>query len=284
MDIRTYPDIGNPLDIDCLVTHTLPQGLVQSLPNLKLLYAVGAGVDYLLAEALKRPDIRVARIADEAVSGDVASLAVAATLSWVRQLMPYVEQEKTSTWAPLPHRSSSETTVGILGMGRIGGTTATSLHALGFRVCGWSRTGKNLPGVQAFSGQAGLKAMLPRAQVLICTLPLTDETAGIVSADVLASLPQGAYFVNVGRGAHVDEDALLEALNADRLAGAFLDVFKHEPLPPAHPFWVHPRVRVTPHVASRTPPHRVAPQVIANVLRLRAGEPLMNLVDAAAGY
>lgn len=126
--------------------------------------------------------------------------------------------------------------------------------------------------------------MLPRAQVLVCTLPLTTETVRIVSAEVLALLPRGVFVVNVGRGEHLDEAALLEALDTGQVAGAFLDVFATEPLPAQHPFWRHPAIRITPHIASRTQPSRVAPQVLENVRRLRAGEALLNLVDPQAGY
>lgn len=284
MDIRSYPQFGNAEDIDCLVTHTLAPGLLEVLPKLELLYAVGAGVDYLLEEARRRPGLKVARIVDDAMSADVATLAVAATLSWVRDLPSYARQQDRLSWAPLPHRSSSAVTVGILGMGRIGTAVSASLTALGFNVCGWSRTAKEMPGVQTFAGASGLRELTRRAQVLICTLPLTDETAFIINEELLAAMPVGAYFVNVGRGQHVDEEALLRALDKGSLSGAFLDVFAQEPLPGHHPFWRHPRVQVTPHVASRTLAGRVAPQVLENVRRLRAGQPLMNLVDPSTGY
>jgi len=284
LQVRTAADLGNPSDIDAMLTWKVDPALIDRLPNLKLLCAVGAGVDYLLEVVRQRPHLQVVRVVDDAVTGDVATLAVAGTLQWFRDLPAYSRQEETRSWEPLPVRSSADTTVGILGLGRIGCATARAFQALGFQVCGWSRSPRDLDGVETYAGREGLHELLPRSQVLVCTLPLTAETAGIVSADLLGRLPAGSFLVNVGRGQHVDETALLAALDSGHVAGAFLDVFAQEPLPAQHPFWQHPRVRITPHVASRTKPSRVAPQIIDNLRRLRAGEPLLNLVDPHAGY
>lgn len=282
--LRVYPELGDLRDIDCLLTWQVADWLIDALPNLQLLYAVGAGVDPLVEVARRHPRLRLARVADDAVTGDVASLAVAATLQWFRDLLPYARLQEHVIWQPQPHRCSADTTVAVLGLGRIGCAAAAAFQALGFQVCGWSRSVKELPGVATFNGDEGLRTVLPRAQVLVCTLPLTPETAGIIGARTLELLPRGAFLVNVGRGGHVDEDALLAALERGHLAGAFLDVFATEPLPAQHPFWRHPAVRMTPHAASRTQAHRVAPQIVENLSRLRAGEPLLNLVDPAAGY
>ncbi len=285
LELRLPEALGDPADIDCLLTHKVVPGLIGRLPNLKLLYAVGAGVDYLIDEMRAHPRLRVVRIVDEAVSGDVATLAVAGALQWMRDLQPYARQQADQVWAPLPPRSSTGTTVGILGMGRIGSAAARAFAALGFTVCGWSRQVlQHGEGIEAFAGPEGLQSMLPRTNILVCTLPLTPQTEGLINADLLARLPRGACVVNVGRGAHVDETALLAALDSGQLAGAFLDVTDVEPLPQGHRLWTHPAVRVTPHVASRTQPLRITPQVVENLRRLRAGETLLNEVDVGAGY
>ncbi|MCZ4311954.1 glyoxylate/hydroxypyruvate reductase A [Comamonadaceae bacterium G21597-S1] len=282
--LRVAPDLGNRADIDAILTWKVDAELLDALPNLQLLYAVGAGVDYLVDLVRQRPHLRIARIADDAVSGDVATLAVAGTLQWFRDLPQYARQQDQHQWEPLPVRCSAGTTIVILGLGRIGCATARAFQALGFEVCGWSRTCRSIDGIRTFAGPEGLRALLPHAQVLVCTLPLTDQTSGIIDAALLASLPRGAFVVNVGRGAHLDESALLAALDTGQVSGAFLDVFSTEPLPAGHALWRHPAVRITPHVASRTQPARVAPQVVENLRRLRAGEPLLNLVDPVAGY
>lgn len=284
MVLRIFPVLGDAAEIDCLITHRLPEGLLAELPNLRLVYGVGAGVDYLIDQLRGRSALQLARIDDAGISGDVAALAVASVLAWLRDLAPYARQQAEVRWAPLPHRSTCHTTIGLLGLGRIGCTTANALQAMGFHLCGWSRSPKTLPGIETFAGAQGLNAMLPRCDAVICTLPLTEETEGLIDVHFLSRMRRGACLVNVGRGDHVDEDALLAALDEGQLGAAYLDVFREEPLPPAHRFWQHPRVCVTPHAASRTQPVRVAAQVAENVRRLRAGEPLLNTVDTAAGY
>ena len=149
---------------------------------------------------------------------------------------------------------------------------------------GWSRREKALPAVRGFHGAAGLDAMLAQSDFLVCLLPLTPETRGIINARTLALLPRGAFVLNAARGGHVVDSALLAALESGQVAGAALDVFEPEPLPAAHPFWAHPKVVMTPHAASITIPESVAPQVVENIRRARAGAPLLNLVDFAAGY
>jgi glyoxylate/hydroxypyruvate reductase len=284
MQFRPQAEIGDAADVDAILTWKVDPALIDALPNLRLLYAVGAGVDYLVDLARTRPQLQIARVVDDAVTGDVATLAVAGTLQWFRDLPAYAGQKQNELWHPLPVRSTADTTIGILGLGRIGRAIARAFQALGFRVCGWSRSIHRMEGVSTYTGSEGLHAMLPQAQVLVCALPLTAETEGIISAQVLGCLPPKSFFVNVGRGLHVDEVALQAALDSGRLAGAFLDVFAEEPLAPGHSFWLDARVQITPHVASRTRPSRVAPQIIDNLLRLRTGQPLLNLVRPEAGY
>lgn len=284
LEVRLASDLGDPTQVDAMLTWKVDPALIENLPNLKLLYAVGAGVDYLLEIARRRPQLRIARIVDDAVSADVATLAVAGALQWFRDLPHYVSNEEVSRWEALPVRSTAATTVAVLGLGRIGSAAAQAFKALGFEVCGWSRSPQVQAGLECFAGAQGLRELLPRAQILVCTLPLTPDTAGLVSAELLSQLPAGAFVVNVSRGDLLDEAALLAALDGGRLAGAFLDVTVQEPLPAGHPLWRHPAVRITPHVGSRTQPGRVAPQIVENLRRLRAGEPLLNLVDPAAGY
>src|SRR5207302_5460972 len=158
------------------------------------------------------------------------------------------------------------------------------LRALGFDVAGWSRSAKTAAGIQTYAGGAGLPLILGRSEILVCLLPLTAETDRILNARTLALLPRGAALVNAARGAHLVEEDLLAALASGQLSGAVLDVFRDEPLPAGHPFWHHPRIVVTPHVAAFTNPATAAPIILDNIRRFEAGQPLLNRVDLARGY
>ncbi len=174
--------------------------------------------------------------------------------------------------------------VAMLGLGALGQACAAALRGLGFPVLGWSRTQKDLPGIECHAGEAGLEAVLARAQIVVALVPLTPDTIGLLDARRLALLPRGAFLINPGRGALIDDAALLAALDSGQLAHATLDVFREEPLPPAHPFWAHPGVTVTPHIASETRPETAAPVIAENIRRAEAGEPLLHLVDRGRGY
>jgi len=174
--------------------------------------------------------------------------------------------------------------VGIMGLGHLGSDAARKLHALGFPVSGWSRTPKSIDGVTGFAGEGDLDTFLSGADILICLLPLTSATQGILNCRTLSKLPAGAYLINAARGEHLMEGDLIAALESGHLSGACLDVFREEPLPESHPFWSHPQVTVTPHVASLTYPRDVAPQIVANYHRVRAGQLPWNIVDLKRGY
>jgi glyoxylate/hydroxypyruvate reductase A len=177
-----------------------------------------------------------------------------------------------------------ERTVAVLGLGELGSACAAALGALRFRVLGWSRRPRTLPGIDCHSGEDGLRAVLAEAEIVVLLLPSTPGTASLMDARRLALLPPGAVLVNPGRGALIDDDALLAALDSGHLAHATLDTFRTEPLPPSHPFWSHPRVTVTPHIAAATRPASAARVIAQNIRRAEAGEPLLHLVDRAAGY
>ena len=184
----------------------------------------------------------------------------------------------------LEPQNLGDITVGVMGLGKIGSAVAIRLHQLGFQVLGWSRRTKSIAGVQVFIGQQQRTDFLAASKILVCLLPLTAETENILNSETLAQLPQGAYVINVARGNHVVEEDLLSLLNNKHLAGACLDVFRQEPLPQGHPFWSHPQITVTPHIASLTNPVSVALQIVDNYRRLYAGQPLLNQVDIQQGY
>jgi glyoxylate/hydroxypyruvate reductase A len=191
---------------------------------------------------------------------------------------------QTGDWRPRLPPLTRERRVGVLGLGALGAACATALAGLGFDVAGWSRRPKTQDGIATHHGTEGLHALLRRSDILVLLLPLTPATENLLNGETLALLPEGAVIVNPGRGALIDDDALLAALDTGRVGHATLDVFRVEPLPRDHPYWAHPRVTVTPHIASETRPDTAAQSIAANVARSEAGQPMLHLVDRAAGY
>jgi glyoxylate/hydroxypyruvate reductase A len=187
-------------------------------------------------------------------------------------------------WTPRVPPLARERTVAILGLGELGGACATALAALRFNVLGYSRRPRTLSGIDCHSGDAGLRAVLRQAEILVLLLPSTPDTAGLINAERLALLPPGAMIVNPGRGALIDDDSLLAALDAGHIAHATLDVFRTEPLPPDHRYWSHPRVTITPHIAAATRATTAARVLVENIRRREAGQPLLHLVDRSTGY
>ncbi len=285
LDIRLFPDAGSPAAIEAAVVWTAhDMAELRRYPNLRLIISMGAGVDHLLRPPGPPPGIPVARLVDTRLTQGMTEWVLLNVLRFHRQDPEYRALQTTGEWRELPAPDTAARRIGILGLGALGADAARHLVALGFPVLGWSRRPKPLPELETFHGAAGLDAMLPRTDILVCLLPLTPETHGILCARMLALLPRGAFLLNAARGGHVVQADLLAALDRGHLAGAALDVTEPEPLPPDHPFWRHPKVVLTPHAASMTIPASAAPQVVDNLRRARTGEALRNLVDPAAGY
>lgn len=283
LEVRVWPDMGDPADIDMALVWKPPPGLLASLPNLKLIVSLGAGVESMLLDPTL-PDVPLVRMVSEGLTLDMAGYVALQVLRWHRQLDEYKALQAAQTWTQLGHKPASEVTVGFLGLGELGTASARTLLSMDYRVLGWSRTPKSVEGVESHSGAEGLTTMLGRCDLLVCLLPLTDGTRGILNRDLFAALPRGAVVINAARGGHLVESDLLEALDSGQLRGASLDVFAEEPLPPGHPFWSHPRIHVTPHVAAITHPSRSAHIVVDAITALRDGRPLPNLVDRGQGY
>jgi glyoxylate/hydroxypyruvate reductase A len=285
LEIRMYPDAGNPAEIEAAVVWTAHDMMeLRRYPNLKLIVSMGAGVDHLLRAPGPPPGIPVARLKDVLLTSAMAEWVLLNVLRFHRQDPEYRALQQRKEWLELSAPSTAERRIGILGIGELGSASARVLTALGFPVMGWSRSAKTLPGVQTFHGADGLLAMAAQSDILICLLPLTPETRGVLNAKLLATLPRGAYVINGARGGHMVAEDMLAALDSGHIAGAALDVFEPEPLPPESPFWTHPKVFLTPHAASITIPSSVAPQVVENIHNMRAGRPLINLVDFSLGY
>lgn len=280
-----HPFDGDPAEIEAVVMwtgHDLAD--LRRYPNLRLLVSMGAGVDHLLAPPGPPPGVPVVRLVDTRLTQAMSEWVLLNVLRFHRQDPEYRAQQAARIWRELPPPDTARRRIGVLGLGALGADAARKLADLGFPVAGWSRRPKTLAGIACHHGPEGLPTVLRQADILVCLLPLTPATRGILDARAFALLPRGAYVLNAARGGHVVAADLLAALDAGHLAGAALDVFEPEPLPPDSPFWSHPKVIVTPHAASATIPASVAPQVIENIRRARAGAPLLHQVDLAAGY
>ena len=283
MDLRVWPDDGDQADVTFTLVWSQPQGLFSQYPNLQVIASMGAGVDSLLQDASIPAQAKVVRMVDPRLVSQMGDYVLAAVLNHVRQFPDYAQYQQQHQWQPIQPRNIDSVTVGVMGLGQIGSAVATRLSQLGFKVVGWSRRERSVANVQVFSGQQ-LSDFLAISEILICLLPLTAETENVLNVDTLGQLPQGAYVVNVARGNHLVEADLLSLIDHHHLAGACLDVFRQEPLPQEHPFWSHPKITITPHIASLTDPVSVAPQIIDNYRRMAAGQPLLNQVDIQQGY
>lgn len=284
IEVRLWNEPGEKSEITHALVWEPEPGALARMPNLKLVISLGAGVDHLFLDPDLPLQVPMARVVDVSLTARMTEYVVLYVLRHHRHVSLYEARQRGGVWQGEPQPAASDRTVGIMGLGTLGRDAAEKLVALGFKVTGWTRTKRTMDGVEGFHGPDGLAAFLGGAEILVNLLPLTPQTENIVDADLLGVLPEGAFFVNVGRGAHVVDADLLAALDSGRLSGAVLDVFRLEPLPAEHPFWRHPKVTLTPHVASMSDPRTVIEQVIENVRRTDRGEAPLNRVDPEQQY
>lgn len=283
-EIRFWPEIGAPEAIEYALVWQPEPGLLASLPNLRLIVGLGAGIDHLLRDPALPKTVPIVRLVDPYMTDAMSEYVALQVLRLHRQDLDYLAQQRARRWEERDQKNAAERPVGILGFGTLGRAAGRKLAALGFPVAGWSRAAAAVPGFTTHAGPDGLGALLAGSEILVCLLPLTADTAGILNAANFARLPRGAGLVNAGRGGHLAEADLIPALDSGRLSGAVLDVFRDEPLPADHPFWRHARIVVTPHVAAETHPATAAPIIAEAIRRFAAGLPVANLVDPARGY
>ncbi len=285
-DIRVWPDIGNPDEVEYVLAWRPPHGALAALPNLRVVFSLGAGVDHLFSDPDFPAHVTVSRVVDPYLTAGIREYVLLHVLRYHRNQPALDQQQRDRVWDDRARelRQADEQTVGILGLGELGRDSAEALAALEFDVAGWTRSAKDIPGITCFEDRGGLDAMLARSRILVCLLPLTPETEGILNAELFSKLPKGAYLINAARGGHLVEGDLIPALESGRLAHATLDVFRTEPLPADHLFWDHPQITVTPHNAAITDPRSVAKQIVGDIARDRKGELLPNTVDTSLGY
>jgi glyoxylate/hydroxypyruvate reductase A len=288
-DIRLWPDrLGDPADIAYAAAWLPPAGAFGAFRNLRAIFSLGAGVDAVLADRAL-PAVPVVRVVDPHLMRRMTEYVTLHVLMHHRRQRLYDEQQRARLWHEHAQPPAGEVNVGIMGLGVLGRDAAEVLARLGFRVAGWSRSPRQLPGVETFHGTAGLAAFLARTEILVCLLPHTPATEGLLNLALLRKLKcdgalGGAFLINAGRGKlQVDAD-ILAALDEGTLAGATLDVFPTEPLPAASALWLHPKVTITPHNSAASVPEEVVAYIVQQIERFERGQGLENVIDRASGY
>jgi glyoxylate/hydroxypyruvate reductase A len=280
---------GDDRPADYALAWRPPQEMLANRRQLKGVFALGAGVDAILEQERQHPGslpagVPLLRLEDTGMAQQMQEYALSYVLRYFRRFDEYHSLQQQQKWQPLDPHQQDNFTIGILGAGVLGKSVAQKLVEFGFNVRCWSRSPKQIDGVESFAGAEQRTAFLKGTRLLINLLPNTPETAGILNRHLFAHLVSGAYLINIARGAHLVEDDLLQALEQGQIAAATLDVFVNEPLPQAHPFWRHPRVTITPHIAAITLPEQAMDQIAANIRTLEAGQTPAGVVDVQLGY
>ncbi len=283
LEVRLWPDAGDPAVIEYLLTGFLDLAELPALPSLRLVMPMFAGFDHLLSSP-HMPDVPLVRTGPPDGDPAMTEYAVLHVLRHHRHLPTYLAQQRRREWRVIPQKTPPEQRVGFMGFGALAQPPARVLQGLGFDVAAWTRTRRDDPDIKIFSGPDGLRPFLARTDILVCLLPLTGETDGILNAGLFAQMPEGAAVINLGRGAHLVDHDLIAALDSGQLAGATLDATKPEPLPEDSPLWLHEGVTIMPHTARRVRAETVAPQVAEIIRRDWEGEPQLWAVDRSTGY
>lgn len=269
---------------DYAVLWSPPLALLPELQHVKAIFLTGAGVDGILRYSEALPPVPVIRLADAGMGIQMAEYVTHAVLRYFRRMEEYEQHAKRGVWQQLPQHRKADFSVGVMGMGVLARPVLDALAGFGFPLRGWSRSPKQVAGVECFHGADQLDAFLAGTRVLVCMLPLTPETTNLLDRARLSQLPEGAYLVNVARGALIAEPDLLTLIRSGRIAGATLDVFRNEPLPAPHPFWDEDRITITPHISALTLRRESIEQIAAKMTAFARGEPVADVVDRTRGY
>lgn len=282
--VWVYPDIPAPEAVEMAVVWKHPAGILNTFPNLKLVSSLGAGVEQILADKNIPPQVAITRIVDGALLSSMRNYVLMAVLNIHKQFRYYQHNQREMRWEK-PEPVEIPLRIGLLGLGQLGAGIAQSLVALGFELWGYSLAPRQIEGVRCMHAENVSPAdFASNVNLLICLLPLTKATEGILNIGLFRKMPRGSYLINVARGAHLREDDLLQAMKEGRIREAWLDVFREEPLPPSHPFWLYDSIIATPHIASITNQDNAARIIAENYVKLKAGEPLLFEVSREKGY
>jgi glyoxylate/hydroxypyruvate reductase len=283
LEYYVWPDCERKSEVVAAVAWNHPIGCFQDYPNIELISSMGAGVDHIMKDTTIDPEIKITRIVDSVLTISMTNYVLMAVLNYHKQFFKYQKDKDSKVW----HQQVNpeiDLSIGIMGMGVLGQDVALKLNDLGFKVFGYSNTKKIVSRVKSFAGQSEIQAFLNEINMLICMLPLTSSTRGILNLSFFRKMQKGSIIINVARGALLIEEDLLIAIEEGYISSAFLDVFQTEPLPKDHAFWKHPDIFITPHIASVTNPYAAVPQILNNYKRLLNKEPLQNLIDRNKEY
>ncbi|MET3843473.1 glyoxylate/hydroxypyruvate reductase A [Bradyrhizobium sp. OAE829] len=283
LPFRLWPDVGDPAEVRYLAVWSPPENIAATFPNLELIFSVGAGVDQFDFSQIP-PHVPLIRMLEPGIAEGMVEYVTMAVLALHRDLLHFIDQQREQTWREIRVTPAAKRRVGVMGLGLLGLAVLERLKLFGFPLAGWNRSPRSIEGVSCHAGRETLPDFLAQTDILVCLLPLTDETRGILNTGLFEALPHGAKLVNVGRGGHLVEADLIAALERGLLSSAVLDVTKPEPLPAGHPFWSHPRILLTPHIASMTTPQAAVEFVLDTIGRHRRGEALPGRVDRERGY
>lgn len=284
IEVFVYPEAIDNDAVEFALVWNHPYGSLKRYPNLKCISSMGAGVDYLFKDPDLPENVPITRIVDPELSKTMFEFILAIVMNHLRNLTYFKQLQIKEEWKPSIYKRIEDVQIGIMGYGVIGSYVANRLSNCGFSVKAWSQNKKPDKNIEQFVGEYDFKSFMQNTEILICLLPSTDKTKGLLNKQTLGFLPQGASLINVARGNILIDEDLIELLDSGHLKRASLDVFSQEPLPENHPFWKHEKIDITPHIASLTNPKSVAPQIVANYRRMKGGEPLMNQVSIEKGY
>ncbi|MDF1696595.1 MAG: glyoxylate/hydroxypyruvate reductase A [Saprospiraceae bacterium] len=282
--IEIYPNITSFQEVEMLICWKPYNGLISKFSNLKAIQSLGAGVDHIFSENKVDSSIQVSKVVDQQLTLDMWEHALAIILGDMKNLPFYASKQNEKIWKPRRYKRLNEVAIGVLGLGTIGAFVAAQFTQLGCKVFGWSRSQKSIADITTYTGKDGLVKMCAEVDYVLNILPLTMETKGILTKELFSSMNSSAYLINIGRGQHVVDKDLIHSLDEEQIRGAALDVFHFEPLPASHPFWAHPKVTITPHIASLTHINSVYPQVVENIQRLAEGTTMLHRIDPEKGY